>query len=73
MGLQLVVYLTGFSVEADTPPEYRGDAAYLAGEYVGKNLFLIAAILFWMGVYRVGRKIKKKERGELLRSFDEPS
>jgi hypothetical protein len=33
---------------------------------------MIVAIFLFIGVYRVGRKIKQKERQQMLEAFDDP-
>jgi hypothetical protein len=71
-GFQIVVYIVSPPAEALIPSEHRGDTAYTAGTYVGINIYLIIAIFLFIGVYRVGRKIKLKERQQMLEAFDDP-
>jgi len=73
-GIQMMVYIFAPPVESVIPSEYRGDTAYTAGTYMGISIFLIIAIFLFIGVYRVGRKIKLKERQQMqmLEAFDDP-
>lgn len=72
IAIQIVVYIFIPPAETFIPLEYKGDTAYSAGTYFGINIFLIIAIFLLIGVYRVGRKIKLKERQQLLEAFDDP-
>ena len=68
--LQLFTYL-GIAASHDPGVEQnRDNRAYMFGYYVGQSLFLFAAVLCWVGVYRTSRKLKMKKREELLDSID---
>ncbi|HEV3413122.1 MAG TPA: hypothetical protein VG101_11610 [Puia sp.] len=73
--IQVSFYLAVASVNPKIPAGDRSEPGYMVGYYIGVNLFLIPTILCGIGVYRVRRKIKMKEREdqELLLSFDDPS
>jgi hypothetical protein len=71
IAIQMIVYIFIPPAETFIPLEYKGDTAYTAGTYVGINIFLIIAIFLLIGVYRVGRKIKLRERQQMLEAFDD--
>jgi hypothetical protein len=69
-----VTVLIGSASQVLTAEE-RATPGFLFGYYFAKWLFSLLAILCGIGIYRVGRKLKKRQRQEqeLLQSFDTPS
>ena len=68
----LVAYINYFSnpsSELVTPPALKGDIPYMIGTFLGLSLFLIIGVIFLYASYRVGRKIAKKKKQELIDSF----
>ena len=70
--LNLLIFIAALPGN-DIPPEYKGDTAYEVGHYFGKSLFFILAIILFFSAHRVTRKIREKERQQLLDSFNDPS
>lgn len=71
-GLNLLVYLITLmhpNEQIGVDPKDKGDAATMAGHYVGLNLFTIIGIIFLYTAYRVQKKIKRKELQEIVESF----
>ena len=50
-------------------PDERGSRLAMAGYYLGTNLALIIALVFFWLAYRVTKKIKKKKEQEMVDSF----
>jgi hypothetical protein len=62
--IQLHIYQAVFSSDLIITPKERAEPGFLFGFYLAANLFLIPTILCGVGVYRIWRKLKKRQREE---------
>ncbi|HEY8970799.1 MAG TPA: hypothetical protein VIM64_16945 [Puia sp.] len=61
--------VTLVAVRVPIPPQYKGDTAYTVGHYVGKFLFAIIALFLLNEVRRINKRIRARQRRELLNAF----
>jgi hypothetical protein len=69
LALNCLVWIGGTSV-TDSSRNYRDDPAYMSGYYFGKSVFAIIGVVLLVIAWSIQRKIKRREKQELIDSFD---
>jgi hypothetical protein len=64
-----VNYFFNPAAEITVPPEHKGDIPYVIGHFIGLNLFLIIGVILLYASYRIGRKLARKKKQEIIDSF----
>jgi hypothetical protein len=62
--IQVHIYQVLSSSDLIITPKERAEPGFLFGYYLAANLLLIPTILCGIGVYRIWRKLKKRNREE---------
>jgi len=68
-GILLFLNLIVLAAGPKLPPEYKGDTAYTLGFYTGKLLLAMIAIYLLIEARRINKKLKARQREELMNAF----
>jgi len=69
LALNCLTWLAGASSVKDSSIDYD-NPAYMSGYYFGKSVFAIIGIILLTIAWSIHRKIKRKEKQDMIDSFD---
>jgi len=70
LALNCLVWIGGASSVPDSSRDYRDNPAYMSGYYFGKSVFAMIGIVLLVVAWSIHRKIKRREKQDLIDSFD---